>query len=134
MVTLTGFDYATFHWLIQKFAPLYDKYSPHSEDGLIKRIRKQGRPRLMTAVDCLGLNLAWTRLRGSMVALQLIFGLTETSVSIYLRFGRRLLVNVLSSCPDAAICIPSAEKIKEYQEAISKKHPDENGILSGQEC
>ena len=29
------------------------------------------------------MNLAWTRLRGSMIALQIIFGMTGTSISVY---------------------------------------------------
>ena len=125
MITLTGLDVGTFGWLNEKFEPLYNSLSPFvADDGTIvpKTIGK-GRPRLMLSADCLALNLAWTRLRGSTMALSMIFGMTGSSVSMYLRFGRRLIIRILSEEPDAAIRIPSHEKIREYQAAIAARHP-----------
>ena len=91
LITLTGFDYKMFDWLHLHFEPLYKNFSPFSTDGTICYLQysgeKVGRPRLMNSRDCLGLILTWTRLRGSMVALQLIFGLTASSVSVYLRYS-----------------------------------------------
>ena len=59
-----------------------------------------------------------------MVVLQIIFGMTASSVSMYLRFGRRILIEVLKAEPAAAIMIPSELKIQdEYKDAIREKHP-----------
>lgn len=127
MITLTGLDYETFNWLLARFESLYKNYTPFTEDGRIMKlkggVKGAGRPRLLSAADCLGLNLAWTRLRGSAIALQIIFGMPGTSVSMYLRFGRRLIIRILKDHPDAALQIPSAQKIAEYQAAIARRHP-----------
>jgi len=122
LVTLTGFDHDTFSLLLSLFEPVYHRYSPgdSNDDGFIVRIRypNHGRPRLMTAADCLGLNLAWTRLRGSSIALQLVFGMTGSRVSKWLRFGRRLLIMILSNHNDAAVRIPSAVMIEGCKAAV----------------
>ena len=69
MITLTGFDMASFHYICQLFAPQYDAYSPFTdEDGYIVRKKsKAGQPRFMNAEDCWGMVLAWTRTRGSLM-------------------------------------------------------------------
>ncbi len=94
LITLTGLDFETFNWLSPKFSALYDTHSPFVDpDGRIVPLRnlpvnQGGRPRMLSGADCLGLCLAWTRTRGSIMVLQIIFGMTGTPVSIYLRFGR----------------------------------------------
>ena len=127
LVTLTGFDYRSFNWLLHIFEPVYNRYSPgdNNPDGYIVRIRhpNHGRPRLMSAADCLGLNLAWTRLRGSTTSLQLVFGLTGSRISKWLRFGRRILVSLLTNHPDAAVRIPSEARIRQCKAAIHARHP-----------
>jgi hypothetical protein len=127
LITLTGFDFATFHWLLPKFSTLYDNHSPFgdpngriialSNDSVINR---GGRPRMMKGADCLGICLAWTRIRGSSMVLQTIFGMTATSVSLYLRFGRRILIKALKREPLAAIKVPSIESISTYQAASGR--------------
>ena len=99
MITLTGLDHCTFGWLLDMFCPVYQKYTPFTKTGEINELsgKPGGCPRLMNAADCLGLNLAWTRFRGSTVALQLIFGMTATSVSMYLKFGRHVLILLLKN-------------------------------------
>ena len=125
MITLTGLDMATFQWLAGKFEPIYATTTPHTETGeILRKYPRKGRKRLMSAGDCLALCLAWTRLQGSTMVLSMIFGMTGTSVSICLRFGWRLLIQVLQKELGAAIQIPSVEKIKNYQEAIEAKHPN----------
>ena len=54
---------------------------------------------------------------------QIIFGMTATSVSLYLRFGRRILIEALKREPIAAIKFPRFESICTYQAAIREKHP-----------
>jgi hypothetical protein len=95
LFTLTGLDFLTFNWLSPKFSILvYNTHSPFVDpDGRIVPLDNlpvnQGeRPRMLSGADCLGLCLAWTRTRGSVMVLQIIFGMTGTSVSMYLPFGR----------------------------------------------
>jgi hypothetical protein len=93
-----------FDWLVAKFNQYYDSHSPFvdSEHGLIVPMaRHKGRPRFCSGTVILGLCLAWTRTRGSCMVLQMIFGMTANSVSMYLRFGRRILIAVLKKEPDA---------------------------------
>ena len=104
LITLTGVDFGTFDWLGAKFNQYYDSHSPFvdSEHGLILPMaRHKGRPRHCSGTVILGLCLAWTRTRGSCMVLQMIFGMTANLVSMYLRFGRRILIAVLKKEPDA---------------------------------
>ena len=50
----------------------------------------------------------------------IFFWMTGTSVSIYLWFGLHILIHVLKNHPDAAIRIPSVDKIREYHNAITE--------------
>jgi hypothetical protein len=135
LITLTGCSFKVFNWLLPKFCELYDTHSPFgAPDGSIFTIQNdlainQGeQPRMMKGADCLGMCLAWTRTRGSSMVLQIIFGMTATMVSLYLRFGRRILVEVLKSEPLAAIRVPNIDDINTYQAAIRRKHPALKGI------
>lgn len=126
LITLTGLDFATFNWLADMFQPIHDNYSPWVDpDGNLVPINNHlGRRRLLTAKDCLGLCLSWTRTRGSMMVLQMIFGLTANPISMYLRFGRRILIQVLQNHPYSAVKIPTDEEIATYKAAINERHPN----------
>ena len=54
--------------------------------GTCVQLRGICQPSLMDVKDCLTMNLAWTRVQGPNIALQMIFGMTGTSISRYLRF------------------------------------------------
>lgn len=125
LITLTGLDHATFAYLLQKFEPLFNAHSPFGSDSdqIIVRSTK-GRKRRVKAFDILGLVLAWTRTRGSVFSLQMHFGLTMTNLQMYLRFGKRIIVEVLQCDPIAQIAIPAAEKIKEYMEMVGNVYPE----------
>ena len=77
----------------------------------------------MKAQDCLGLYLAWTRTRGSLMVLQMLFGLTYTAVAKYIQFAPRIVIKVLKQDPLAKIAIPSHEKLEEYCVLIERCHP-----------
>ena len=89
MITLTGFDVKSFHYFLDLFHPVFYEYSPFIDDDgfIVKKKMGRGRPRSIQSMDCLGLLLAWSRTRGSTIALQLIFGMTMTAVSKYLQFA-----------------------------------------------
>ena len=56
------------------------------------------------------------------------FGLSMTNLTEYLRFGRRIVVEVLKNDKYAKIAIPSPEKVDEYKQAISAKYPILNDV------
>jgi hypothetical protein len=77
MIHLTGFDFASFHFIVNLFAPKYNEYTPVvGWDGFIlcKVSLTQGRPRLLNQADCLVLVLvlvlAWSRTQGSLMVVQ----------------------------------------------------------------
>ena len=74
MITFTGLDHRSFEALNTTFKVLFDAYTPHhGKDGIIRRVGNAGRKRLVSASDCLALVLSWTRTRGGMFVLQIIF-------------------------------------------------------------
>jgi hypothetical protein len=97
MITVTGFDYATFDFLLSLFAPMFGSYTPWIATGDKLRYRrerlteKRGRPRIVDACACLGLVLSWFRFRGGKLVLQGWFGFTGEHTNAWLRFGRALL-------------------------------------------
>ena len=121
LITLTGFDHGTFEYVLGLFTPLFDNYSPFGDIDV--KLDKRGRKRQITAVDCLGLVLAWTRTRGSLMHLQMTFGMSMTNLTMYLRFGRRIVAEVLNNNEHAKIGLPSSEKIQQYKEMIAAKYP-----------
>ena len=123
MITFTGLDHIAFRQLNKDFQLLFDNFTPHSKDGKMKLVKKTGRKRLITSMDCLALALSWTRTRGGMFVLQIIFGLSGTAVSAHVRFGRRILVEVLGRNEEAQVKIPCVEKINEYKVAVETRHP-----------
>jgi hypothetical protein len=123
LVTLTGFDHATFHHLLQLFEPIFDNYTPFGDGDCIQKISPRGRKRTVTALDILGLVLAWTRTRGALLSLQMHFGLSMTNLTAYLRFGRRIIVEVLKNNPLSSIAIPPPAKVEEYKQLVRDKYP-----------
>jgi len=115
-------DCGTFEYLLSKFRPMYQRYSPYSINGKIVRVVIQdgmpGRPRFLDAAACLGLVLGYTRTRGSLFSLQMIFGASHSVLALFLRYSIKLLYKVLKEEPSARIDIPSVEEIRGYQEVI----------------
>ena len=99
MITLTGFDCASFASLCALFAPVFDSYTPFVPSGTScfeqEKLPNKGRKRMIRPEDGLGLVLAWTRTRGSLMALQLIFGMTYSNLNDYLLYGKRIIVKML---------------------------------------
>ena len=94
LIALCGFDFSSFHKLLDLFAPYFDNWTPYPQSAknrrpmrrLTAKGKRRGR-RLIDAKICLGLVLAWTRTRGSTMLLQLVFGLTANPLSVWLRVG-----------------------------------------------
>ena len=121
---MMGFDVDSFEKILDKFSPVYLTHTPFDASGMIVPLDDhRGRKRKVLPADCLGLVLVWTRTRGSMNVLQLVFGLTYTNLNVYLRFGIRLIVEIFRSDPLARVSLPSADDIASYMSAFSERHP-----------
>jgi hypothetical protein len=125
LVTLCGFDHASFESLHTPFRILFDNHSPYSNKGRTIRPHNKTKSarRLVTSRQCLGLVLAWTRTRGSLAVLQLIFGFTAGHLSLWMRFGRRLLLRVLREDRNGAVVMPDNDEIDTFIAAIRAKYP-----------
>ena len=123
MITFTGLSHKAFECLNLKFKIVFEKMSPHSRNGSMKTVRRTGRKRSITSRDCLALNLAWTRTRGDMFLLSMLFGLTTSAISVYLMFGRRILIHILSNDNMAKVKIPSDDEIEQFKNAVTERHP-----------
>jgi hypothetical protein len=87
-----GFDDNSFDRLLFKFGPMFSGHTPFDKFGMIVEFKyTTSRKREVQPEDCLGLVLVWTQTRGSLNVLQLVFGLTYSNLSVYLRFGLQLL-------------------------------------------
>ena len=108
LITFTGFDYAFFDNLLSKFQPFYRRYSPYAENGKILVVchpdgTRGGRPRSLDAAACLGLALGYTRTKGSLFSLQMVFGATHSVLAAFLRYSIKLLYKVLKEEPSALV-------------------------------
>ena len=56
------------------------------------------------------------------MSLQLHFGLSMTNLTMYLRFGRRIVTVVLQGNDYAKIVVPSVETIEDYKRLINAKY------------
>ena len=124
LITLTGFDCASFGSLCEIFAPVFDSYTPFIPSGTScfkrEKLKNKERKQKICPEDCLGLVLAWTRTRGSLMALQRIFGMTFSNIDDYLKFAKRIILKVLRNDRRAHVRIPSSEKIEEYKDGERK--------------
>ena len=112
IITVSGFDHRTFSYLLNKFTPLFNRYSPYSNNNghLIRQLRNNGsrggRPRTLDPCSCLGLVLCFTRTKGALTVLQLVFGLSYSVLCLFLKFGIRLLTKILLREDGAKVTYP----------------------------
>ena len=102
-------------------------YSLYEKKEFIVRnsAEKSGRLRLLCSISCLELGLAWNRTRGSYMILQIIFGLTRGSLSIWLS-RQQMIVKVLLTYEDAIIAHdlpPTATESTLFASMVHQKYP-----------
>ncbi len=107
-ITMMGFDCKLFDKILDKFGPMFSGHHLMSPVSFPFEY-VIGWKREVQPEDCLGLVLVWTKTRGSLNVLQLVFGLTYTNLSVYLRFGIHLLVETFHEDPLARVSLPLAE-------------------------
>lgn len=133
LITLTGLNHDAFEKLHLAFGPLFWAHTPYSDDGSIRctnETERRGRPRKISSHACLGLVLMWSRTTCQYWVLSGSFGLVGTCCGLWLRFGKRILLTVLSSRPDSQVKLPTAEKVNCYREAIENRYPMLKNVAS----
>jgi hypothetical protein len=99
-ITMMGFDCKSFDKMVKTFGPMFSSHTLFDESGFILPFDYiSGLKRNVHPEDCLGLVLVWTQTRGALNVLQLVFGLTYTNRSVYLRFGIHLLIETFYDDP-----------------------------------
>ena len=122
LIQLCGFHKAGFDSLLELFAPTYDTFTPHGKT--IRAVKKKGgRNRLLSPAACLGLVLTWLRSRGGNKFLCFMFGIIPSSCSIWLRYGKRVLIKVLRNVDAAKVKMPSDDDVTTYVDMIQDKYP-----------
>jgi DDE superfamily endonuclease len=128
LITVTGFDHNTFNSMHTLFKPLFDRYSPWTEENpglnykMVNKSSKRGSIRIITSTQCLGLVLAWFRFKGSEFILQGWFGFTGCHSNVWLRFGRRMLISCLINHPLAKVQMPSNEAVEKLKQLCVARH------------
>ena len=129
LINATGHDFHSFSKLLNLFAPVYYYWTFDDDPTIIRRKVltangvPKGKPRDMTACGCLGLVLVWFRTKGSCArALSLVFGQTSSPLYKWLKFGRRVLLHVLSRVPEAQVKVPTSEEVASFKEAVVSKY------------
>ena len=136
MVTVTGFDHATFQFLPENFQPHHNSFTPGTgkNDGHNhRRLRHpvntgKGRRRITSAEACLGLVLAWHRFRGAECTLQGWFGFAGGHTSVWLRFGRRMLLKELLNVKEAKVKMPDDATVCACMDAVFQRHDALHGV------
>jgi len=128
LITMTGLNYSTFHELLAIFSPIFHEYTPHVNSGcnishLPYRRFRRGRRRTIDAIIALSLVLVWTRTRGTYASLQVIFGMTASNISKWLRFSKHILLLALMGVEEAKIQMPSLQQVRLFQEVIRARYP-----------
>ena len=122
LIQLCGFHKAGFDSLLELFAPTYDTFTPHGKT--IRAVKKKGgRNCLLSPAACLGLVLTWLRSRGGNKFLCFMFGIIPSSCSIWLRYGKRVLIKVLRNVDAAKVKMPSDDDVTTYVDMIQDKYP-----------
>ena len=76
-ITMMGFDCDSFNKILERFGPMFLSHTPFDKLGMIVPfVYVCGHKRVVQPVDCVGLVFVWTRMRGLLNVLQLVFGLT----------------------------------------------------------
>ena len=57
------------------------------------------------------------------MVLQVILGVTASVLSLWLRFGQRVLVRILRNHPKARVQMPDGTEIESFKKAINDKYP-----------
>ena len=93
------------------------------KDGTIAVRKQLGKPRKLTSKLCLALVLYFTRTRGAVWSLQILFGLSYTILNAWISFGGLLVTKILELDPSARMRDRTPEEWNSYVDAVGERHP-----------
>jgi hypothetical protein len=125
---LMGLTWRAFGDLLSVFAPVLEQQWQR-EFSSPANWRGSGRKRIMNSADILGLTLCWLHVPSYNVMIMLVFGLCPSTLSRYLKRGRRALLTAFKKHPAARIAWPTAEEMQQYSHLISLRQPDLHGVF-----
>jgi hypothetical protein len=113
IITMTGLSFSTFHELLAIFPPIFHhEYTPQVDS--VSNISQlpyhqnwRGRRQTIDATIALSLALGWTQTHGTFASLQIIFGMTVSTISKWLQFSKCIL-----------LLVPSIQQVRLFQEVI----------------
>ena len=105
------------------FAPVFEAFTPYDSSHKIRKLDCRTYLKSIHAVDGLGLQLFYQRNHGVQWVLSTVFGMTQSQVSNYLRFSRRILFKLLVKTNLAKASVPDSTDIESFIEAVSRRHP-----------
>ena len=130
LINATGHDHTSFDALLSLFTPYFKYWTVDIGTTKIRRKKlysdgtPMGRRRDISACGCLGLVLTWYRTRGSCArGLVMMFGQTSSPLYQWLKFGRQILLHVLSRAVSSKVCVPNEAEVRSFQEAVGAKYP-----------
>lgn len=118
LITMTGFDHKPYRYILRLFEAPFEMMTTYRKHGVMERKGALGPKRTLSARDCLGLSLVWYRTSGTMITICMLFFITFSVCSLFIRFSRRILVNVLSKNALSMVRMPTANEVSEYQKVI----------------
>ena len=98
--------------------PVFEALTPYDRCHKVRKLVCLAYPKTIHPVDGLGLQLFYLRNRGVQWVLCTVFGMTQSQVSNYLRFSRRILIKLLSKTNIAKTSVPDSTDIEKFVEAI----------------
>ena len=105
------------------FAPVFEAFTPYDSSHKIRKLDCRTYPKSIHDVDGLGLQLFYQRNHGVQWVLSTVFGMTQSQVSNYLRFYRRILIKLLVKTNLAKASVPDFTDIESFLEVVSRRHP-----------
>ena len=121
-ITTMGIDVTTFEYLLnQGFAETWNTTPIPRNDISLTALPRTDR-RSLDAAGALGLTLHYLASTMRELSLQQIFGLIPSTVTRYLSFSLRILLEVLRETPAARIEWPRGETFNQFTHHITERH------------
>lgn len=130
-ITTMGFDVATFEFIISSgFGERWlSRPIPRRDAHMSGKPRPGGRS--LDTDGALGLTLHFLNSTMLESSLQQLFGLIPSTVSRYITFGLKILLETLRQMPDAAIRWPQTlQEFESYSGFITARHPRLHGAFA----
>lgn len=129
-ITTMGIDVQTFRLLLDGFAPRWNSIPIPRDD-----VSSTGHPRLgrrsLDGAGALGLLLHYLGSAALETTLELIFAIIPTTMSRYLYFARKILLDVVKNMPEGAIRMPATRsECEELTELVCARHSLLHGAIA----